>query len=700
MLLRDIIFPKHKKEKTLLTAEYKKEAPVKKVRDLLFFVIAACVVLLVITLTHLAKTGVRLEKNIVEGANKGFGTIVQGARALQLQNWEMADQFFKEAGAIFTALDNKTWFSSNPFYPNMRNPIVDTGNVLIHGGKNLSKAGELFTAAFRNLNTLPEEFFAAQKSLSLVDRLSLTEKLKQTMPKVAAATAALKKAYENFSAVSENFIPAEIRPRFQSAKNALEVLIGFMKIFEEDTPALLKLLGDKEPHTVLILLQNNHELRPTGGFIGNYMILETNDGYLTKSDVFDVYSADHQLNEVVTPPAEILAVNQRWFLRDSNYSAHFPLSADKAAWFLEKENGPGVDTVIAIDQSFIEKLIALTGPVAIPELKKPLTNANFSFILSYITEAKLTGRENPKAVVHSFIQEFQKKVFADVDPGQLFFALKAAIESKHLLAYSRDPEVQAFFERRGGAGLMRGTPSFLCERTAPPGRGDRSEVGSCGSQPNEVEHTNKEDYLNIVHTSIGGNKNDAYISETIRHDTFLHSDGSIIDEVIISRTNHWNNETEKKLQSLISSFGFSKMSKNVAEILGRSRNLHALRIYVPKGTVLEKGSDSGITSAQDEEIGKTYFSARMEVPVGETKSLTLRFRLPFKLTLSPVDTYTFTIQKQAGQDGVTFQKRIFPESRVLNFKYFPEEGSFDPDGVWNYETELAKDLTLVSVWGK
>lgn len=673
MLLRDIIFPKHKKEKTLLTAEYKaeykKEAPVKKVRELLFFAIAASAVLLVITLTNLAKTGVRLEKSIIEGANKGFTNIVQGARALQFKNWTMADDFFKEAQSIFSALDNKTWFSSNPFYPNLRNPIFNTGNAVIQGGKNLSEAGELFTAAFQNLNTLPAEFFAAQKSLSLADRPSLTEKLKQTAPKITDATDALEKAHAAFSIMGEDFIPIEIRPRFQSAKNALEALIGFMKIFEEDTPALLKLLGDKEPHTVLILLQNNHELRPTGGFIGNYMILETNDGYLTKSDVFDVYSADHQLNEMVTPPPEILPVNQRWFLRDSNYSAHFPLSAAKAAWFLEKENGPGVDTVIAIDQSLIEKLIALTGPIAIPELKKPLTSENFSFILSYITEAKLTGRENPKAVVHSFIQEFQKKVFSDVDPGQLLFALKAAIESKHLFAYSRDSEVQAFFERRGLAGLMKNLEA-------------------------------KEDYFALSHTSIGGNKSDAYISEIIRHDTFLHSDGSIIDEVTITRTNHWNNETEKKLNELITSFGFPKMSKNVAEILGRSRNLHALRIYVPKGAVPEKGSDTEIMTVNDEETGKTYFSARMEVPVGETRSVTVRYRLPFKLGLSPVDTYTLIIQKQAGQEGVTFQKRIFPESRVLNFKYFPEEGTFDADGVWNYETELIKDLTLVSVWGK
>lgn len=190
------------------------------------------------------------------------------------------------------------------------------------------------------------------------------------------------------------------------------------------------------------------------------------------------------------------------------------------------------------------------------------------------------------------------------------------------------------------------------------------------------------------------------MTEDIRHDTFLQSDGSPTDEVSITRTHHWNDAVENKIKNLVASFGFSDISKNVLEILGRSRNLHMLRIYVPSGAVFESSSDPSIIAQFDKETGRPYFSARMEVPVGESRTLTIRYHLPRNLNLDPVDKYSFTIQKQAGQDNITLRKRIFPESRVLNYKFFPESGLIDIDGVLNYETDLKKDMTFTSIWGK
>ena len=141
------------------------------------------------------------------------------------------------------------------------------------------------------------------------------------------------------------------------------------------------------------------------------MVVETNDGYITKNNIYDIYSADHKLAEKLLPPSEILPANKEWFMRDSNYSGHFPLSAERAAWFLEKEQGPGVDSVMAIDQTFVTELLRLTGPIKIPELSQPLTAENFSTIVSYVVESKLTGREDPKAILKSFMPIFIQALF-------------------------------------------------------------------------------------------------------------------------------------------------------------------------------------------------------------------------------------------------------------------------------------------------
>lgn len=706
MLMRDISAPEKKsKDKILLVVrDPANERTAGRIREVAGILGIACFVFFIIIAIHLSKSGLRLERRIVEAASQGFESILEAATELQNSNFENAEKLFLRAEETFKKMQNHAWFTT-PKIPtlNLKDPLFESTQSLIIAGSSLATAGRLFTKVADDLRILPKSFFEANVAGTQRSLLSLTEKLRNHMPTISEITTLLFKTNAEIQKIPESFIPGEIRERFRFSKEALSTLEKFLSSLKEDIPAILTLLGDKEPHTFLILLQNNSELRPTGGFIGNYLIIETNDGYVTKNAVFDVYSSDHKLTEIVSPPPEILPVNTRFYLRDSNYSAHFPLSAEKAAWFLEKETGPGVDTVIAIDQTLIANLLEITGPIKIPELKRPFTSSYFDTILSYIIESKLSGKENPKTVLQSFIPAFQKALFETGDPVLLSFLFMTAAKEKHLLAYSKDTRVQDFFERHGMAGLMKDLRSCIASnkgwpRTAEP-RG-RSLVGSCGAQPNEAEPINKEDYLALVHTSISGNKSDKYIAETITHDTYLNSDGSLINELSIARTHQWSSTTEKNIQEVISSFGFSKISDHVFQILGRSRNIHMLRIYVPTGSLLEHSSDSSLSTHFDEETRKTYFSAQLLTPVGETRTLKIRYRLPFTLNLDPVDKYSLIIQKQAGQSDIRLIKRIFPESRVLNYKYFPESGSFDFDGVWNFEDELKQDMSFASVWGK
>lgn len=638
----------------------------------------AVAILIAINIIHLATSGLRFKTDITEAASSGFEKIVNGAMAISESNFENAAALFANAEKIFKNMRSRTWFISPKIgMLTLRDPMFESAHALIEAGKHLSAAGINFTEVASELEFLPRSFFEAnEKRIVAADALSpefypsLTEKLKKQMPGISAAASSLALANSEMQKVPDAFVPRDLRDKFRFAKDALAALSKIVESLKNDMPAILSMLGDDHPHTYLILLQNNAEIRPSGGFIGNYMILEVNDGYVTKSEVFDIYSADHQLKEILAPPAEILPANPRWFMRDSNYSGHFPLSAEKAAWFLEKEGGPGVDTVIAIDTSFIVELLRLTGPTKIPELRLALDAENFSAAVSYIIESKIFGRENPKTILKSFMANFQKALFERIDPAKLVPVLDALAESKHLLAYSKNPDVQEFFEMRGIAGLMKNL------------------------EP-------KEDYLNIIHTSIGGNKSDAYITEEITHDTYLKSDGRVIDEVAITRTHGWNDETERHIRETATAFGFPNIAKNVMEILGRSRNIHALRIYVPKGVTLEGSSDSEIALHEDPETGKSYFSATMLTPVGTSETLTVRYALPFTLNLDPVDKYSLTVQKQAGQERVNLQKRIFPESGIKNYKYFPENlGEFDADGIWHYENALERDMQFVSIWGK
>lgn len=670
--MRDIIPPKSKFKKKFLTLILPIKSDSKKserLRGMLFVLCVAAAVLFVLNAVNLGGNGLKLKKDITAEASNGFKNIIDGGMAIKDSQFEKAKELFATAKNDFKSIENRAWFVS-PKIPGMtlQDPTFTAGNALINTGTYLALAGENFTGIAQRLSVLPRLFFENnQKNFNA--KVSLTKKLSDELPQISQTVTYFNQSNEEIQKISPALIPATLKDRFEFAKQALQALSETLNKLQEDIPAILSLLGNKEPHTFLILLQNNAEIRPSGGFIGNYALAETNDGYLERNEVFDIYSSDHRLAEEIPPPAEIAPANPRWFMRDSNYSAHFPLSAQKAAWFLEKEQGPGVDTVIAVDLSFVVELLRLIEPVKIPELTQPLTSKNFATIISYYVEAKISGRENPKIILKSFLETLQKEFFKRVNPTEFVPLLKAAIESKHVLAYSKDPTVQSFFERYGAAGLMK-------------------------------DLADKEDYLNVVHTSVSANKSDIFVAETITHDTYINSDGRITDEVKITRKHTWTAEYEKNLRATVNSFGFKQIDPAVLKILGKSANTAMLRIYVPAGAKLEEITDPSVKTELDGETGKTYFSARMDVPTKSSKTLKIRYTLPFTLNLSPVDKYVFSIQKQAGYDNAKIIKRLMPDSGVKNYKYFPDSGVFDPEGVWNLETELNKDMSFTSVWGK
>ena len=78
-----------------------------------------------------------------------------------------------------------------------------------------------------------------------------------------------------------------------------------IEIARDLLPILPQVLGVKEKKSYLFLLQNNMELRATGGFIGSYALAIFENGRLLDFQVEDVYTADGQLKGHVEPPEPI-----------------------------------------------------------------------------------------------------------------------------------------------------------------------------------------------------------------------------------------------------------------------------------------------------------------------------------------------------------------------------------------------------------
>ncbi len=601
-------------------------------------VAAGLLVVFVINLGQIFSSSLRVQSTLISSASSGVDGILAGVQQVTQQSPNQAQTAFGEAENNFNQALEKISFlrTSNIF---SQQADVRSLENMLSAGQYIAEAGQLFTASAGRLQEWPTLFLQANQAVHIgnnpppagvsqqpeapeVDPAnrtpSLTDQLRQDLANISQASGKIAAAKNLLADVNITMLPEQYREGLGGLKERLDKIDNFLSDLSEHFPAILELLGDRYPHRYLLLLQNDTEARPTGGFIGSLLIVDINDGLVSRADFHDVYQYDGQLNEDIAAPEEIARITDNWRLRDSNYSPDFAISAEKAAWFLQKSKGPSVDTVIAINQSAIGEILADLGPLRVPPLHADLDSNNFQMILGYLIESKYFGEDHPKVILGKTIEAFRDKILQSNNPAAILQTAIGLIRKQKIIFYSRDEVVQAFFERYH-------------------------------LTPHQSALEPQEDFLQVVATSIGGNKSDLYITQNLTHNTFIEPDGTVYDELTIERRHNWTENELHRYNSVLKRFGFGEMAEGWQQILGRGDNKVYLKVYLPLGAELETSQGvarQDILVRHDSELKKTTLLFPMTVAAGTENQITLRYRLPFRLDLSPATLYRFTAQNQ------------------------------------------------------
>jgi len=624
----------------------------------------------VVFVFNIAQIGFRLFSVAADtevNAFQGFDRFVEGGKDAVNANFGGAVQYFDSAGFAFKKAQESVWFLRNQSVIKNDESLAQNAYRLLEAGEHISLAASCFSQGASALQEIPVLFM--QNNIKRdgeiqTSSVSLTEKLKSSLQLFDKAMAEVK--------IARTALPRNLTGRFKMLSDQLNSLIETLDEMEVRVPAILSLLGDRYPHRYLVLLQNNSESRPTGGFIGSFLIVDVNDGHITKTDFHDVYDYDGQLQEHIDAPKEIAALTDNWRMRDANYSPDFAVSAKKISWFLEKEGGPGVDTVIAINQSILKDLLSITGPLSINGLSSKITDKNYQTILTYIVEAKLEGVKNPKQIIGRIIPAIQKAINKNVSIQSLFTLVQNQIRDKDIMAWSKDKKIQQLFD----------------------------DIGMSG----RITHVAKdEDYFNLVSINVGGNKSDKYINSSVLHETIIDKQGDIRDVVTYKKMHTWNPNILLKWKSQLAGFGYTDIPQWLEDILGAGKNKSVIKIFVPKGSELENVigiSKNEIMTGYDKETDKMYMYFTLEVPSQQEASVTITYKLPCKLDLRIADEYRLTVQKQPGLlNDASFTKKILADPRVINYRNYPEEVASVQSNIFEYKTSLKTDLYFASLWG-
>ncbi|MFH1284705.1 MAG: DUF4012 domain-containing protein [Candidatus Peregrinibacteria bacterium] len=656
------------KDQSYLYIKRQAKYPPKSFGNLLKIGLIGFLIIVVVNAINVYFVGIGIEKEISLAAYDGYSLLLDaGKDATQIQ-FDKALEAFDSSTENFKKAEEKMWFinTDHTFYAKSSD-VEYAVNALLEGGKYFAAAGKHFLEAIEEFNKIPL-YFVSKNVPTPHESPSITDTLEKGLAASDLAIQQISLAAAAMEGVNENSLPLELRARVKFAKEKVEEISQTLTATSKYFPAILKLLGDRYPHRYLILFQNNNEIRPTGGFIGSYAILDINDGYIEKLETHDVYDLDGSYHELIEPPEEFYTFTSNWRFRDSNYSPDFTVSAKKARWFLEKEGGPTVDTVIAINQGLLTDLLEITGPIQVGNFGS-LNSSNYNLLLSFVIEGKVWGGEDPKHILKVFVPAFKEAIMKEENISSVASKLYKAVQQKHIMMYSSDEDVQALFEAIGISGEVH------------------------RSKPDE-------DYLSVINISTGGTKSEQFIDENIRHDTHVGIDGTLTDEVTISRTHTWSDAVYMRWKKILNDYGFSYLPDDIIDILGRGENKVSTRVYVPDGSVLIDSDGADVVTKYDKDLQKTYFFTTFATPSGETSTIHIKYKLPFKLNLSPAATYKLTIEKQPGSRGSVFTKTVSSDENIENLALFPEDARISSDGTVTYATNLVYDRYFSGVWKK
>lgn len=623
-------------------------------------------------------------KNVVlADGEQGYEDLASAVENIRSEQWSESLSQFNDA---YQSFSHGTESLSSWGGPMLTLTRFVPGLSKIASGKSALEAGKHFALAGISLNkitadfTLSKEAYAQGNMISLLDFLSRVKTpLKETLTELEAGNQALK-------GVDIKSVPEDKQEKFLLVRKSLPTLIGLIGNFNQHEALFEELLGGNGPRKYLFLLQNNQEMRATGGFIGTYALMDVNDGVVRRFFVDGIFNPDGQLKENIVPPKAIQKVSAAWSLHDSNWFPDFPMSAEKAIFFYEKTGGPTVDGVITLTPTVMQQLLSVTGPITLPQYGLTVDADNFIPIIQEQVETKYDKEENqPKKVLADLTTLLIEKVFASQDKVTLYRianALVKGLNEKQMLLYMRHPETEALIDEAGWSGRVLPT---------------------------------SKDYLSVINTNINGYKTDGVIDETIKHTAEIGTDGSIIDTVAITRTHRggntpyiwWNKvnadymrvyvpEGSKLLSAQGATWEFPEAPLDY-QALGFKRDADVER----EENSLSIDEKSGTRVYQD--AGKTVFGAWVYVSPQESVTVEYRYRLPFTIDMNQIrqggaDSYAILYQKQSGSLGSKLSSSVlFPYGIE---PVWQTSGNLIPySRQWKLETDLKTDVFAGMVFG-
>ncbi len=620
--------------------------PLKAKREVGIFICGMLVVLSIIPIGIYGSSLLQAKDNLAMKVRAGKILLKDSATS---GNWSQVERHFASLESEFAEIAHTLPRSSalsgrlvSVFPPGK---LLVKGNNMLKHAQEGSRYGARIADQLAHISTSAEDTKKMETlTKPLIDTAQVVHKM---IPEMQATLAGVR---TDLKETPQWLLPSSVVQKTKQANTQIPQLQDNLRDGENYLDILLKFAGQKYKRKYLFIFQNNQEVRATGGFIGTHGVMSMHEGKVENLDIQSIYDADGQLRENVIPPKPLQVLTKRWHLRDANWFADFPTSAENIIQFYEQTGGPTVDGVIAFTPPVIRDLVEIVGPIPMPKYDTTVTADKFVRIVQQETSVDYDRERNdPKAFINDLAPRLLERMFtADKDKhARIAQALMKGAQRKHMLLYMQDDEVQQTLEEYQLAGSLLEAP---------------------------------QDYLSVVNSNIGGKKTDGVIEQQIDHRVAIADSGEVQATVTITREHNGGNTKYPRWNAV---------------------NKDYMRIFVPKGsTIVDSEGFEDYTSSQswkytgafqrDEKLrtindtrkekseynletsvqhNKTVFAGWTTTKPQGKSTVSITYTLPFNLTAGQKKFYSLITQKQSGTPGSRYTLTIdFPEENTVSWK--------------------------------
>lgn len=550
-------------------------------------------------------------------------------------------------------------------------------------------AQNLATAADEGLTAIGPAIESTLLNDQPLEVMDILLQLQSASPQLLNAQVSLAKAQEARNQIDPaqlipsigSIITRRIDPLFSSISGAfpMEDALTLVRV----APTLLG-SGKAGPQTYLILMQNEDELRPTGGYLtaaGSAVVM---DGKLISIKIESSELIDDLSKPYPIPPWQFTEfMNIEMFLfRDSNWFTNFPATASWAEYFYSYSRATSSDGVIAIDMQTIVRLLKTLGSVEVEGVESPITDSNVLKYMRSAEESRPPGVKGPwdrKQFISRLAEPLLKKILNA--RGQAWTKLAPVLvdllEEKHVLVQMDDADASTFLEKRGWDGA--------------------------------VQIPADSDFLMVVDANMGYNKSNAIMETSIHYQVDLSDPSAPSGSLQIQQTNR------SKLSVPCTPFVITdaidiQITNGIPYYNIDECHWGYLRVYTPEGANLVRSNPKDIPAEAtlteqiipartdnlgDEDIpGAQVFGMMVITPTQESTVTEFAYDLPKTVITQQLSgsglTYRLKIQKQPGVAAYPLTISIkLPEGAQINNAAIPLE---ENSGAWSADIVLIKDL--------